>query len=60
MGERIGLEKEFVKELIYSALLHDIGKIEVAGNFEQAYKNSPKEWVVLKQHPQWGADISDR
>ncbi len=58
LAEKIGMENESVKELIYSALLHDIGKIEVAREIlNKPSKLSPKEWEVLKQHPQWGADI---
>ncbi|HHV64134.1 MAG TPA: diguanylate cyclase [Peptococcaceae bacterium] len=58
LGKRIGLEQESLKELIYSALLHDIGKIEVAREIlNKPGKLSEEEWAVLKQHPQWGADI---
>lgn len=58
LGERMGLEKESVKVLIYSSLLHDIGKIEVAREIlNKPNKLTPKEWEILKQHPQWGADI---
>ncbi|MGI6451192.1 MAG: diguanylate cyclase [Desulfitobacteriia bacterium] len=58
LGKRIGLEQESLQELVYSALLHDIGKIEVAREIlNKPSKLSQEEWAVLKQHPQWGADI---
>lgn len=57
-GERLGLNQEAVKELSYSALLHDIGKIEIAREIlNKPTKLNTREWEILRQHPQWGADI---
>lgn len=58
LAERIGMEKESIKELIYSSLLHDIGKIEIPREIlNKQTKLNTGEWELLKQHPQWGADI---
>jgi len=54
----LGLEKATVKELVYSALLHDIGKIEIPREIlNKTNKLSMQEWDILKQHPLWGAEI---
>jgi len=58
MGETAGLDETRIKELGYSALLHDIGKIEIAREIlNKRTKLNEEEWEILKQHPQWGADI---
>ncbi|NLI91580.1 MAG: diguanylate cyclase [Peptococcaceae bacterium] len=58
LGEKVGLNHEDIKELCYSSLLHDIGKIEVAREIlNKPAKLNTQEWEILKQHPQWGADI---
>ncbi|MFZ7103527.1 MAG: diguanylate cyclase [Peptococcaceae bacterium] len=54
----INLDKVLEKDLIYGALLHDIGKIEIS----REVLNKPKklnnaEWQLFRQHPQWGADM---
>jgi len=58
LAERLGFASETVKELVYSALLHDIGKIEIPREIlNKATKLSDDEWEVLRQHPVWGANI---
>ncbi|RNC29839.1 MAG: 3'3'-cGAMP-specific phosphodiesterase 2 [Candidatus Dichloromethanomonas elyunquensis] len=58
LAEKVRLNEEETKELCYSSLLHDIGKIEISREIlnKPAELNAP-EWEILKQHPQWGADI---
>lgn len=58
LAERMALNESFVKDLVYGALLHDIGKIEIAREIlNKPTKLNENEWEVLKQHPQWGADM---
>lgn len=58
MGSRLKLEKESIDALVFSSLLHDIGKIEIPREIlNKPQKLTPKEWEILKHHPQWGADI---
>jgi HD-GYP domain-containing protein (c-di-GMP phosphodiesterase class II) len=47
------------KGIVYGSWLHDCGKIGVP----EAILNSPeclteKEWLTIKQHPAWGADVA--
>jgi len=46
------------RNIIYGSLLHDIGKIEISREvLNKPKKLNQSEWEMLKQHPQWGADI---
>ena len=57
-AEKINMSKQSATELIYSSLLHDIGKIEVGREIlNKPAKLNESEWEILKNHPQWGADI---
>jgi len=58
LASRAGLSEAEIKDIRYSAFLHDIGKIEIARDILQ--KEQPlteEEWQILKQHPIWGAEI---
>ncbi len=58
IAERLGWNEEAIKNLRYSALLHDIGKIAVPDvilNKPMALTN--EEFDVLKKHPVIGGDI---
>jgi len=58
LAERIGLDKMAIKQLVYGALLHDIGKIEIDREIlNKPTKLNKDEWETMKQHPRWGADI---
>lgn len=58
LAERLGLQPEKIKELVYSALLHDIGKIEISREIlNKPEQLNEEEWQILRCHPQWGADI---
>lgn len=58
IAKRMGKPKEFQKEIYYTALLHDIGKIGIPG----AILNKPtrltdEEFAMIKNHPNIGAGI---
>lgn len=54
----LGLDHNMVKDITYGSLLHDIGKIEVSRDIlNKPSRLSQEEWEIVKQHPQWGADI---
>ncbi|MDQ7821530.1 MAG: GAF domain-containing protein [Candidatus Eremiobacteraeota bacterium] len=60
IGESLGLEKEFVQLLEYSAILHDIGKINISDNILlKEGKLTPPEWAKMKQHPVIATRIID-
>lgn len=53
-----GLSDQLTKKMIYGALLHDIGKIEIQREILNKHRNlNEEEWKILRQHPQWGAEI---
>jgi putative two-component system response regulator len=59
LAKTLLLSDEMQKGIIYGSWLHDCGKIGVP----EAILNSPeklteKEWVTIKQHPAWGADVA--
>ncbi len=58
LAEQLALSPEDKRDLIYAAYLHDIGKINIAE--EILIKTEPlttEEWNILKNHPQYAADI---
>jgi len=58
IGQAMGLNEEEIKNLRYSAYLHDIGKIEISRDIlNKDSKLTDEEWEILKSHPAWGADI---
>ncbi len=58
IGERMGLDKEFVERLFVTAPLHDIGKIGISDSILlKPGKLSPDEWEIMKQHCVIGAKI---
>lgn len=57
-AEKIGLSDEDTKTLVYSAYLHDIGKINISE--EILTKTEPltsEEWEIMKSHPQKAVEI---
>lgn len=55
---RLGISQEQIQNILYAALLHDIGKIGVPD--EILRKPGPlneAEWTVMKKHPVIGAEI---
>ncbi|MDD2221686.1 MAG: HD domain-containing protein, partial [Clostridia bacterium] len=58
LAEKLGLNDEDKKNLIYSAYLHDIGKINISE--EILMKTEPltdEEWGIMKNHPQKAVEI---
>lgn len=57
-AEILGCSMAEVQTIGLAALLHDIGKIGVPESILQKRDQlTPNEWVVLKRHPETGADI---
>ena len=58
LAKSLDLEPADVARLSICALLHDIGKIGISDDIlNKASKLNAEEWVVIKSHPQLGADI---
>ena len=58
IGEKMGLDQEFVEKLFVTAPLHDIGKIGIADSILlKPGKLTPEEWEIMKQHCVIGARI---
>jgi HD-GYP domain-containing protein (c-di-GMP phosphodiesterase class II) len=58
VGERVGMPDEDLGLLEYAARLHDVGKLGVPDAILQ--KPGPldeDEWVVMRRHPEWGAEM---
>lgn len=58
LAEKLGLNDRDKKNLIYSAYLHDVGKINIPE--EILMKTDPltdEEWDVMKNHPQKAVEI---
>jgi diguanylate cyclase (GGDEF)-like protein/putative nucleotidyltransferase with HDIG domain len=58
MAEKLGLNDKDKKNLIYSAYLHDVGKINIPEDI--LMKTEPlteEEWEIMKNHPQKAAEI---
>ncbi|MEA4824921.1 MAG: diguanylate cyclase [Clostridiaceae bacterium] len=58
LAEKLGLNETDKKILIYSAYLHDIGKINISGDILiKAEPLTDEEWEILKNHPQKAVEI---
>ncbi|GEM_PF-1631254 len=58
LGLRAGCDKVFIEHLRQASLLHDIGKIGVSdGILLKPTSLTDEEMIVVKKHPQIGADI---
>ncbi len=58
LADRLQLDPDEKRKLVYSAYLHDIGKINISE--EILIKTEPltdEEWAILKCHPQFAVDI---
>jgi len=61
VGERMGLRDRALSELEFAARLHDVGKIGVPDAVLR--KDGPlegAEWEIMRQHPEWGAQMLRR
>jgi len=57
-AEKLGLEDQDKKTLIYSAYLHDVGKINVSEEILMKTDTlTNEEWEILKNHPQKAVEI---
>lgn len=51
------INKKQTREIAISAALHDIGKIKIPNSILCGRnKLSPKEWNIIRRHPQYGVD----
>ncbi|MEW6087621.1 MAG: two-component system response regulator [bacterium] len=58
IAENIGLDKQSVKQILYAAPMHDIGKIGIPDHILlKPGKLTPGEWEIMKQHTIIGAEI---
>jgi len=58
LADQIGLNEVDKRNLIYSAYLHDIGKINIPEDILiKTDPLTPEEWATLKNHPQQAVDI---
>jgi len=61
VGRRMGLPDDALSELEFAARLHDVGKIGVPDAVLR--KDGPlegAEWEIMRQHPDWGAQMLSR
>jgi putative nucleotidyltransferase with HDIG domain len=59
LAKTLGVSSEMQKGIVYGSWLHDCGKIGVS----EAILNNPsclseEEWLTVKQHPAWGAEVA--
>lgn len=58
LGERLGLSPEAMRDLSWSALLHDIGKIGIPVSvLTKAGSLSEEEWEQIREHPVRGCNV---
>ena len=61
VGVDLGLSAAELRELEFGALLHDIGKIRIADEIiNKPGKLSPREWDVIRRHPQDGQRMLEK
>jgi putative nucleotidyltransferase with HDIG domain len=60
-SKHAGLSEEDSRLLLYSAYLHDIGKINVPQEILISEKKlTDQEWTLIKRHPSDGAEIAQK
>lgn len=58
LANQLQLSETDKRKLIYSAYLHDIGKINISEDILIKIEPlTPEEWATLKNHPQYAVDI---
>jgi hypothetical protein len=58
LGRQIGLSRDDLDRLNWSALLHDIGKLEVDGEIlNKPGRPTDEEWAKLRRHPLGGEQL---
>jgi putative nucleotidyltransferase with HDIG domain len=57
-ARRLGCDPDQIQLIRWAALLHDVGKIGVPDSIlHKAGPLNDEEWLVMKRHPELGADI---
>lgn len=59
LGKFIGVTDHLsLRRLGVGAILHDVGKAKVSKEIlSKRGKLSPKEWAIMRQHPEWGTEM---
>ncbi len=58
LAHRMGVDKDYIKDIRYGALLHDIGKIGISDSLLlKPGRLTPEEMEEIKKHPLIGANI---
>ena len=58
IAEAIGMDDDEVELVLHAAPMHDIGKIGIPDHvLLKPGKLDDTEWVMMRQHPEFGADI---
>ena len=58
LGQRIGLDRQYLRALAIAALFHDIGKIEIpAAILDKKGDFTTKERDLIKRHPEDGVRV---
>jgi HD-GYP domain-containing protein (c-di-GMP phosphodiesterase class II) len=61
IGRRLGLSEPAVRELVFAAELHDIGKVGVPDAvLHKPGQLTAEEWQVIRSHSTWGAELVAR
>lgn len=59
LGEELGLDAEARNKLMWAAMLHDIGKLQVPSEIiNRTGALTDEEWQVMRRHPDWGMAIT--
>lgn len=59
LGDELGLDGEARNKLIWAAMLHDIGKLQVPSEIiNRTGGLSDEEWLVMRKHPEWGMALT--
>ena len=58
IGKELGLSRRDLDLLNWAALLHDVGKLDVPiETLQKPGRPSEDEWLLLRRHPQLGAEL---
>jgi response regulator RpfG family c-di-GMP phosphodiesterase len=58
IARRVGLDDDAVEAIGYAAIVHDLGKLRIPDAvLIKPGELSAEDWVVMKKHPEYGADI---
>ncbi|HBC92943.1 MAG TPA: diguanylate cyclase [Pelotomaculum sp.] len=58
LAEKLNFTTEEMLILRYSAILHDIGKLEISRDILNSTEAlNPSDLAILQKHPEWGGDI---